>query len=179
MSLSDYILYTALFAAILATQLGTRRPDLKRLLLPVAVVAGIGAKYLRDLPTGTTAQLLLIAGAGVGLVFGLASVALIKVRRDEQDGRLVTIAGWPYAAVWTLALVMRLGFAFGSTHWFSHQIASFSLADHVPSATYGTAFVLMVLAMIIVRTAGVLLRARSVQATIEPGTFRLVQRLGR
>jgi hypothetical protein len=37
----------------------------------------------------------------------------------------------------------------------------------------------MVLAMIVVRTAGVLLRARAVQATIEPGNFRIAQRLGR
>ena len=179
MTVSDYLLYTALFVAILATQLGTRRPDLKRLILPVVIVAGIGAKYLKDLPSGTTAQLLLIAGAAAGLVFGLASVALIKVRRDERDGRLVTIAGWPYAAAWTLALIMRLGFAYGSTHWFTHQIAQFSLAHHVPSATYGTAFVLMVLAMITVRTGGVLLGARSAHATIEPGNFRLAQRLSR
>lgn len=179
MSISDYLLYTALFAAILATQLGTRRPDLKRLILPVVIVGGIGAKYLKDLPAGGTAQLLLIAGAGVGLVFGLASVALIKVRKDDRDGRLVTVAGWPYAAVWTLALIMRLGFAYGSTHWFARQIADFSIAHHVPSTTYGTAFVLMVLAMIIVRTAGVLLRARGVQAAIEPGNFRIAQRLSR
>jgi hypothetical protein len=52
MSTSDYLLYTGLFVAILTTQLGTRRPDLKRLVLPVAIVAGVGAEYLRDLPTG-------------------------------------------------------------------------------------------------------------------------------
>jgi hypothetical protein len=179
MSLSDYLLYTGLFVAILATQLGTRRPDFKRLILPVVIVAGIGAKYLRNLPTGATAHLLLAVGVGAGLVFGLASIALIKVRRDERDGSLVTVAGWPYAAVWTLALALRLGFAYGSTHWFSGQIASFSRAHHVPATAYGTAFVLMVLTMIAVRTAGVLLRARSVNARIEPGTFRLAQRLGR
>ena len=177
MSASDYLLYTALFVAILATQLGTRRPDLKRLLLPVVVVGGIGAKYLKALPSASTAQLLLVAGVGVGLLFGLASVALIKVRRDEQTGRLVTIAGWPYAVVWTLALALRLGFAFGSTHWFAHQIATFSMAHHVPATTYGTAFVLMVLTMILVRTAGVLLRARSVQASIELGNVRVARRL--
>jgi hypothetical protein len=39
MSASDYLLYTGMFAAILITQLGTRRPDGKRLLLPVAITA--------------------------------------------------------------------------------------------------------------------------------------------
>lgn len=53
MSTSDYLLYTGLFAAILVTQLGTRHPDGKRLLLPVAIVAGIGAKYLKAMPAGS------------------------------------------------------------------------------------------------------------------------------
>src|SRR5215469_13563996 len=90
MSVSDYLLYTGLFAAILATQLGTRHPDAKRLLLPVAIVGGIGAKYLAAMPAGATAHLLELAGLAAGLLFGLAAAALIKVRRDHADGRLVT-----------------------------------------------------------------------------------------
>ena len=53
MTTSDYLLYTGLFAAILITQLGTRHPDAKRLLLPVAIVGGICAKYLKAMPAGT------------------------------------------------------------------------------------------------------------------------------
>jgi hypothetical protein len=178
MNISDYLLYTGLFAAILITQLGTRHPDAKRLLLPVAIVAGVGAKYLKAMPAGTTAHLTELAGLGAGLVFGLAAIALIKVRRDD-DGRLVTVAGWPYAAVWTLALALRLGFAYGSTHWFTHEIASFSIAHHVPSATYGTAFVIMVLTMIVVRTVGVVLRGRAAGASISLGDLRIARRLAR
>ena len=179
MSASDYLLYTGLFAAILITQLGTRRPDGKRLLLPVAITAGIGAKYLKGLPDGTAAHLLELAGLGAGLAFGLAAIALITIRRDPGDGRLVTIAGWPYAAVWTLALALRLGFAYGSTHWFTRQIASFSAAHHVPPATYGTAFVIMVLTMIIVRTIGVILRGRAAGASINFQGLRIARRLAR
>jgi hypothetical protein len=179
MSISDYLLYTGLFVAILATQLGTRRPDAKRLLLPVAVVAGIGAKFLRAMPGGSMPHLLEVAGVAAGLLFGLASIALIKVRRDESDHRLVTVSGWPYAALWTAALALRLGFAYGSTHWFTHPLASFSMAHHVPAATYGTAFVLMVLTMITVRTVGVVVRARSAHATIDFGGLRAARRLAR
>ena len=175
MSTSDYLLYTGLFVAILATQLGTRHPDGKRLLLPVAITAAIGIKYLKALPTGAAPYLLEFAGLAAGLLFGLAAVALIKVRRDPGDGRLVTIAGWPYAAIWTLALALRLGFAYGSTHWFTHQIASFSAAHHVPPATYGTAFVIMVLTMIVVRTAGVIIRGRANGATISFQKLRIAR----
>jgi hypothetical protein len=178
MKTSDYLLYTGLFVAILATQLGTRRPDAKRLLLPVAIVAGVGFKYLRSMPSGSTPHLLEAAGAGTGLLFGLGAVALIKVRRDA-DGRAATVAGWPYAALWTVALAMRLGFAYGSTHMFKSQIARFSITHHVPADTYGTAFVLMVLTMIVVRTAGVYLRAKAVGATIETGNLRIARRLAR
>jgi hypothetical protein len=110
---------------------------------------------------------------------GLAAVALIKVRRDPGDGRLVTIARWPYAAVWTLALVLRLGFAYGSAHWFTRQIASFSAAHHVPTVTYGTAFVIMVLTMITVRTIAVIIRGRAAGATISFQDLRLTRRLAR
>jgi hypothetical protein len=179
MSTSDYLLYTALFVAILATQLGTRRPDGKRLLLPVAITAGIGARYLKALPGGSAAHLLELAGLGAGVAFGLASVAFIKVRRDPRDGRLVTIAGWPYAAVWTLALALRLGFAFGSTHWFIRSLASFTAAHHVPAATYGTAFVIMVLTMIMIRTTAVIVRGRAADASISLAGSRIARRLVR
>ena len=176
MSTSDYFLYTALFVAILATQLGTRRPDLKRLILPVAIVGGVGTKYLEHLPTGTWPHLLEVGGVVAGLVFGLASIGFIKVGKDSQDGRVVTQSGWAYAATWLTALALRLGFAYGSTHWFTHALGQFSMTHHIPGATYGTAFVLMVLTMIVVRTAGVLIRGTSAGAHIPPGSLRFARR---
>lgn len=179
MSVSDYLLYTGLFVAILATQLGTRRPDARRLLLPVGITAGVGFKYLRTMPSGATAHLLVAGGLVVGLLFGLASIALIQVRKDPDNARLVTVAGWPYAALWTFAMALRLGFAYGSTHWFPRALATFSIRHHVPFTTYGTMFVLMVLAMITVRTAGVLLRARAVNATVTFGSLNLARHFAR
>lgn len=179
MSLGDYLLYTGLFIAILATQLGTRRPDARRLLLPVGIVAGVGFKYLKEIPSGTTAHLIEAAGLAVGLLFGLASIALIQVRRDPDDSRLVTVAGWPYAALGTAAMALRMGFAYGSTHWFTHSLATFSAEHQVAPETYGTAFVLMVLAMIAVRTVGVLIRARMVGATVDFSALGIARRFAR
>jgi hypothetical protein len=62
---------------------------------------------------------------------------------------------------------------------FTRQIASFSAAHHVPSATYGTAFVIMVLTMIVVRTIGVILRGRAAGASISFQELRIARRLAR
>src|SRR5215469_13785850 len=159
-STADYITYTALFAFILATQLGRRTPTLDRLILPVLIVGGIGFKYLHNLPAGTANHVLEAAGVGVGILFGLASVALVKVEKDPQSGRAVTKAGFPYAAVWTVALAGRMLFAYGSTHWFHSALVQFSMTNHIDPATYGTFFVLMVLTMISIRTISVIYRAR-------------------
>ncbi|MFE6161356.1 hypothetical protein ACFQ7F_20880 [Streptomyces sp. NPDC056486] len=76
-------------------------------------------------------------------------------------------------------MALRMGFAYGSTHWFTHDLATFSIQHQVPAATYGTAFVLMVLAMITVRTAGVLIRARLAGATVDFGALGIARRFAR
>lgn len=83
--------------------------------------------YLSNLPTGTANHVIELAGLGAGLLFGLASVALVKVEKDPHSGRAVTKAGFPYAAVWTIALAACMLFAFGCTHWFHAAHAQFSI----------------------------------------------------
>jgi hypothetical protein len=167
MSTFDYITYSALFVAILATQLGRREPDAKRLLLPLVAVGAIGFKYIRHLPTGSMSHLLEVGGLLVGVVFGVISVLLVQVEKNPENGKLVTIARWPYA----LVLAARLAFAYGSTHWFEAPLAAFSVAHHVPGTAYAAAFVLMVVAMISVRTAVVVLRAHQVGAQINTSSL--------
>jgi hypothetical protein len=176
-STADYITYTALFVFILATQLGRRTPSLDKLILPVVIVGGIGFKYLANLPTGTADHLLEVAGVAAGILFGLASVALVKVEKDPESGRAVTKAGVPYAAVWTVALAARMLFAYGSTHWFHSALVQFSIANHINPAAYGTFFVLMVLTMITIRTISVIVRAHSRGADLNGRESRLAGRL--
>jgi len=179
MSTVDYITFTALFAVILATQLGTRHPSIDRLLIPVLIVGGIGFKYLKNLPGGTTSHLLELAGLAAGILFGLAAIPLFRVARDEKTGRLVTRAAYAYAALWLTALAMRLVFAYGSTHWFHSDIVSFSITNHVPQNTYAAAFVLMVLTMIVIRTAAVLIRGHNQGADLRLADSKLLSRLSR
>jgi hypothetical protein len=97
---------------------------------------------------------------------------MIRVEKDPQTARLVTIAGLSYVVLWTVALVARLGFAFGSTHWFKSDLTSFSIQHHIPSDTYATAFVLWVSLMILIRTIGVMVRGYRVGAKVGFSEFR-------
>ena len=171
MSTSDYFLYIGLFVFILATQLGRREPNAQRLILPVVIVAAVGYKHLSGIPGGSTPQLLVGGGVLVGVLFGVGSLLLIRIEKNPTTDRLVTIAGWPYAALWTVALVARLGFAYGSTHWFRAELGGFSLEHHVPGSTYGDAFVLWVLVMIVVRTLWVAGRGKAIGAKIDFSEF--------
>jgi hypothetical protein len=171
-STSQYILFIGLFAFILATQVGRRQPNVQRLIIPLVIVGVFGFKYLKSIPSGGTALFLIAAGIALGIAFGALALTMIRVEKDPQTARLVTIAGLSYVVLWTVALVARLGFAFGSTHWFKSDLASFSIQHHVPSDTYATAFVLWVSLMILIRTIGVMVRGHQVGAKVDFSELR-------
>ena len=89
----------------------------------------------------------------------------------------MTTAGWPCAAVWTVALAARMLFAFGSTHWFHTALMQFSITNHIAPAAYGTFFVLMVLTMITIRNVGVIARAQHQSADMGARDSRLTRHL--
>jgi hypothetical protein len=167
MSTVDYFTYIGLFVFVLATQLGRRQVTARKLVMPLLLVGAIGARYLVHLPAGSTSHLLEAGGLVAGLAFGLASIAVVQVSADPATGRPYTKAGFGYAAVWTVALVARMAFAYGSTHWFAGPLAAFSIANHVPGTAYAAAFVLMVLTMVAVRAAAVAIRAHTAGAVID------------
>jgi hypothetical protein len=129
---STVITYTALFGFILATQLGRRTLTLDKLILPVLIVCGMGFSTCRTCTPGPPARLAC---------------------------RAVTTAGWPYAAVWAVALAARMLFAYGSTHWFRSALIHLSITNHINPTTYGPFFMLMVLTMISIRTLSVIAAA--------------------
>jgi len=154
-----YLLSLGILAFVLKTGLGTRELDRRRFTLPLAIVAVVGALYLRSIPTSAgDVKLITVLGAA-GVLLGLAAGALMKVRPAE-DGSLVTVAGTAYAAIWIAAIGSRLLFAYGASHWFAPEVASFSRAAGIDgSAAYTAAFVVMALAMVLTRVAVTAFRA--------------------
>jgi hypothetical protein len=153
-----YLLSLGILAFVLKTGLGTRELDRRRFTLPLAVVAVVGALYLRSIPTSAADIKLITVIGAAGVLLGLAAGALMKVR-PAQDGSLVTVAGTAYAAIWIAASGSRLLFAYGASHWFAPQIASFSRTAGIDSAAYTAAFVIMALAMVLTRVAVTAFRA--------------------
>jgi len=153
-----YLLSLGILAFVLKTGLGTRELNRRRFTLPLAVVAVVGWLYLRSIPTSAgDIKLITVIGAA-GVLLGLAAGALMKVR-PAADGSLVTVAGASYAAIWIAAIASRLLFAYGASHWFAPQIASFSRSAGIDSAAYTAAFVVMALAMVLTRVAVTAFRA--------------------
>ena len=134
MSIAQYALNAGLLVYILASNLGTRRLTRARLLLPGVLVVVAAVLFLREIPTGGNDVTLELAGAATG----------------GQDS--VGLRCPAYAALWLAVIGGRVAFAYGADHWFSRNIATFSISHQITGADAWTAaFVLMALVMLLVR----------------------------
>jgi membrane protease YdiL (CAAX protease family) len=159
-------------ATVLATDLGpARKIGTARLIRPVIAAAVIIPLFV-DRPVTHGAGLgVEIAGVVAGVLGGLAAAALIGIYRSPKTGRPVSRAGWPYAILWTVVIGARAAFSYGSAHWFEPQIASWAIANQVSLAAITDGLIFMAVAMVLVRTAGLRVRAsRLPAAAAEPRT---------
>src|SRR4051812_44077264 len=171
MSTAQYVLNLGLLLYILASNLGTHRLTGRRLLLPVLLVAAAASVFLREVPTRGNGVPLELLGVAIGAALGVVAGVLVTVRRDA-DRSATTRAGLPYAALWICVIGGRVLFAYGAEHWFSRDIAAFSVRHQITGADAWTAaLVLMALAMVLARvavTATLLARSSRVARTAVP-----------
>jgi hypothetical protein len=153
MSTTQYLLNAGLLAFVLWANLGTRAVSRSRFTLPLLLVAVAAAVFLRDVPTAGHDPELELAGIGAGAVLGLVAAALVRVDRDTT-GQLVLRAGAAYAALWIAVIGGRCVFAYGADHWLPAAIGRFSVSHQITGAdAWTSAFILMALAMVLVRVA--------------------------
>ena len=163
MTNSMYLLNLGLLAFVLSANLGTRTVTRSRLALPVLLVLVAGAVFLHDMPTAGHDVALEVAGAGAGVLLGVAAAALVRVERNRV-GRLVMRAGAAYAALWVAVIGGRMLFAYGADHWFPAAIGRFSMTHQITGGDAWTAaFILLSLSMVLTRVAasGVLIARAS------------------
>jgi hypothetical protein len=150
---------------VLATDLGpARKIGAARLIRPVIAAVVIIPLFVDHPVTHGTGLMVEIAGIVAGLLGGLAALGLIGVYRSPKTGRPVSRAGWPYAILWTAVIAARAAFSWGSAHWFTSQIVSWATANQVSVAAITDGLIFMALAMVLVRTAGLRVRASRLPA---------------
>ena len=150
----------AVLASVLATDLGpARKISRMRLLRPVIAAAVIIPIFIGRPATSGTGLAVEVAGTAAGILAGLAAAALMTVYRSPKTGRPVSRAGWPYALLWTVVVGARAAFSYGSAHWFQHSIVSWAIANQVTEAAITDGLIFMAIAMVLIRTLGLRLRA--------------------
>ena len=158
------IINGAVLATVLATDLGSaRKIGPMRILRPLVLVAVVPLFLQR--PVGHGAGLAVeLAGIVAGILAGLAAAALIGVYRSPATGGSVSRAGWPYAVFWTVIIGARAAFSYGTAHWFTASIVSWSIANQVAEAAIVDGLIFMAIAMVLVRTASLGIRAARLPA---------------
>ena len=159
MSTTDIALNLGLLALMVLTQVGTRRWQPRKLLLPFGIVAVAGIYFLPGAPSIGNDVKLNIFGVALGIGFGIMAAALVQVRR-EADGAVITRAGIGYACIWTFVVASRMLFAWGANNAWSTQIRDFSIQHMITGAdAWRTAFVLLALSMVCTRSLITAMRA--------------------
>ena len=152
-------------ATVLLSDVG---PDRKigplRLLRPLIAAVVIIPLFV-DRPVSHGNGLMVeIAGVVAGILGGLAAAALMRVYRSPKTGRPVSRAGWGYAIFWTVIVAARAAFSYGASHWFTGALASWAIANHVTVAAITDGLIFMAVAMVLVRTFSLGVRASRLPA---------------
>ncbi len=156
------IVNALILAAVLQGDVGPRRKlGPFRFLRPVLIAAVIVPVFLEKVAVSGGGPAVELAGAAAGVIAGLIALTVIRVYRDA-GGRAVTAAGWGYALVWVVVIGARAVFSYGAEHWVAGPLGAWLAANSVPATAITDGLIFMAVAMILTRTAGLLLQARAV-----------------
>ncbi len=157
MTFTDYVIDIALIA-IVVLQVRGRRLTTRNLLLPLAIVVWAAVPFVKSVPTAGNDLVLVAIGTVSGAVLGGLCAAFTSVARDKQ-GNVIAKAGAAAAGLWVLGVGARFAFQLYATHGGGPAIGRFSAAHAITGAAPWTdALVLMALAEVVMRTAGLALR---------------------
>jgi hypothetical protein len=160
---SALIVDAVVLTAVLEADLGRhRKVGTFRLLRPVFIAAAIIPLFLKAVVTSGNGLSLEIAAASAGVVLGLIAVTLMTVYRSPRTNKPVTRAGFTYAALWAIVIGARAVFSYGSTHWFSHSLTTWMTQHSVTTAAITDGLIFMAVAMLLIRTIGMAIRACTV-----------------
>lgn len=157
----EALLFLGLMAYMIWSQVGEKPLTFARQLRPLLISLGAAAFTLRGVDFSGGAALLSAWGVALGAAFGVLAAAFVRVR--WCGARPLTVAGWPYALVWVASMGGRVLFGLLASHEgpVQNAVVQFSVQHQIAGASaWTTAFILMTVTEISLRTLLVLARAR-------------------
>ncbi len=156
MTTTDWIIDLALIL-IVVRQIRESRIDLRFVAIPLALCAYTFHTYVVSVPlVGNNLELIVAAGV-LGAVLGVLGGFATHVR--AADGQAFARAGVVAAGLWIGSMTARLGFILWITHSGGADLARFSRAHDITSATvWQVALVLLALSEVLVRVGIIVVR---------------------
>lgn len=157
-------------AVLLEADLGRRKIGWFRVLRPLIASAAAIALFTTSVPVSGHNLALEAAGAGAGVLLGLAAHLFVTVGFDpaigkkggtRTSGRPVSWAGLGYAAFWVVVFAARLVFIYGTGHWFAGPLGQWLAAHQLSGAGLTDALLFMAIAMALARSALLAIRGRA------------------
>ena len=171
MNATDYLINAVLVLLVLR-QIRETRLTWQILLLPVLIVIGAAAYYLRSVPTAGNDVLLDVTLAAAGATLGGLCALATHLRRGA-DGVPLSRAGWVAAILWVVGIGARMGFAYATSHGAGPAIERFSIAHSVTTVdAWVAALFMMALAEVVTRLAVLWLRSSRLPAATAPSAAR-------
>lgn len=160
-----WILIVAVFVAVVFLRMGRKRYTRRQRVIPLIVVVVLALSYVKGMPTTGNDLALELSCLAVGVLFGLAMVAVTDVELEPATGEVWVRAGGAYLALWVVLLGARVFFAYSITGWARQDIGRFFITNHLSFNSITPAFVLMTIGSVGVFVIGTAIRAASVSGT--------------
>ncbi len=151
----------AIVVLILARDFGHRRVTLFAVLRPL-IAAAIVIPFVAPGWNASGDGLALEIGALLlGIAVGLLTFAFMRVSVDAT-GQVWTDAGYPYAVAWVVFTVARLIFVYGCEHWFTRELGTFLVGNHIAVDAFADAIIFVFLTPVVTNRIAIGIRSRMI-----------------
>jgi membrane protein CcdC involved in cytochrome C biogenesis len=161
-----WLMIGAFLAVVLLTQIGRKEFTFRRALLPFIICGITVYLFVKEIPTSGSNMTALIIMTIVGMILGGIMLFTVKVEFDS-DNKAYVIAGIPYLSLWILGLGWRVVLAYYAQDWYPQKFIHFMISNHLDPNVIAPAFVLFTIAMVVVRTIGIVIKIQRCKRNLQ------------